>query len=820
MTHLLASCGADAQLLVWDVQHAPSKPLSVYTPGARLKPLQEAMPCVAWNRAAAVPHILAGALTNGACEIWDLKNKKQVITFHDVKRSQHAGQRSLAWHPTEPTMIIQACNDDSSPVALVWDLKHYAAPVAVLQGHTKGLSCVSWSDTDLSLALTSSRDGSSILWDVPSASVRSHLSTQNESSHHVQTAWSSQVRAHLCSASSDGHIRVHAVVDPGPKGRQVASKLGAPPAWLRRPCGASFGFGGRMIKFDASSRSVRIQHVSTDPELVQNASNLKEQTSTVEALLAECDSHAGADQDGPVWALLAQRLRGVDRATALLHILDVQRGPPPKESADDQGATSQEDASKAFDNLTPPLWGDAVWEQQAGRLACLGDVHGAWRVCADAGEWATALLLAKQLGGEAEYDKARAAYAQRGAPKIVTGLLPLLTSTNSLVAMAPLSEWKAVAAASVSWDKNDAATKTHLFSLATRLRDAGDTHASQVLLAAAEDLDSLAALWTSKVTTTQSVLRLTCANRAFGRTKAAHTSQLANALVELADALTAQGDLRGALHWLEEIENPAQGPAHISLLYQRLQKFCAPAAPVQVATTATAVTNANRNQGTFVKPAATYVAAPAAAPVVPRATVSVVPTPLIPTATKMAPVPVAVPVPVVPVPVPHAQPQQQQQHHHHAAAYPVAAPVPHIPAPHVAAPQYSVGAPAAVATGPREPTVPSISSGGVANEASMGACDRLSAAVEALGAESERAGKLSAEVSKRIPALRSKLELLPAAQWEPLVGLLDSFTSALTAGNPEAASQVYADAQTNYHVQLGSTGMLALKRCLDLVKRG
>lgn len=780
MTHLLASCGADAQLLIWDVQHAPSKPLSVYTPGARLKPLQEAMPCVAWNRAAAVPHILADALTNGACEIWDLKNKKQVITFHDTKRSQRGGQRSLAWHPTEPTIIIQACEDDASPVALVWDLKHYAAPVAVLQGHTKGLSCVSWSGTDVGVALTSSRDGSSILWDVPSATIRSHLSPVNETSHHVQTAWSPQVRAHLCSASSDGHIRVHAVTDPGPKGRQPAAKLGPPPAWLRRPCGASFGFGGRLIRFDGVSRTVCIQHISTDPELVSHAATLKEQTSSVDSLLAECDARAGAQGDGPVWALLAERLRGVDRATALLHVLDMKR------SAVSENDQEKEDPAAAFEALaaTPQLWGESEWEQKAGRLACLGDVSGAWRACADAGQWAAALLLAKQLGGEAEHDKARAAYSKRGAPKIVTGLLPLLTNTASLVSTGPLSEWKALAAAALSWNPNEANVKAHLSSLAARLRDAGETDASQLLLVAAEDLDTLAGLWTAKTTISQSVLRLVCANRAFGRTKAAHSSHLANCLVELADALAAQGDLKGALHWLEEIENPSQAPPHISLLYQRLRAFCAPVAASVPAPTATKPTSSNIGVRATVSPQPVSIVAPAPRP----APIPSVPVPTIP-ATKVA---------AFPVPVAHA---------------PAPAPVV-VPAPTLAA----AAAPPVVASS-KEPPLPSISSGGVPNEASAGACDRLTAAVEALGAENERAGKLSAEVSKRIPALRTKLESLQPAQWEPLVGLLDSFTNALRSGDANAAAQVYSDAQTHYHIQLGSTGMLALKRCLDLVKR-
>ena len=36
---------------------------------------------------------------------------------------------------------------------------------------------------------------------------------------------------------------------------QVTMQLKSPPKWLRKPCGASFGFGGKLITFENSQQS-------------------------------------------------------------------------------------------------------------------------------------------------------------------------------------------------------------------------------------------------------------------------------------------------------------------------------------------------------------------------------------------------------------------------------------------------------------------------------------------------------------------------------------------------------------------------------------
>ncbi len=48
--------------------------------------------------------------------------------------------------------------------------------------------------------------------------------------------------------------------------------------------------------------------------------------------------------------------------------------------------------------------------------------------------------------------------------------------------------------------------------------------------------------------------------------------------------------------------------------------------------------------------------------------------------------------------------------------------------------------------------------------------------------------------------------------------MLGSLTDALLVSDATLATAIYTEASQKFSQQLGSTGVLALKRCLDLVK--
>jgi protein transport protein SEC31 len=820
MTNLLASCGSDGQLLIWDLANA-GKP-SVYVPGARVKPVADGMTTVAWNKTATVPHILAGALSNGSCEIWDLKNKKQVIAFHDAKRCPRGGQRSLAWHPSEPTMIVQASDDDASPVLLLWDLKHYAAPVAVLSGHKRGVACVSWSAEDPSLVITSSRDGTSLVWDLPAGQVRSQLApaassvasgVATETPHHTQVAFAPLIRGHVATASSDGLVRMHALVDAGPRGRPAAGRsLGPAPQWLKRPCGASFGFGGRLLRFSAASRAVRIAAVVTDSELVEEARRLKTQSATGGDLAALCEQK-GAEKgpEQPVWALLAARLNGADRKGALLTAIGADKeASPPKE--EENPFDSLSGASTEWGGAEAPLWGAADWEARAGRLACAGDVRGAWRACAEAGEWASALVMARELGGESEYVVCRAQWqsaSSGAAPALVSGIVRALAGPpERLAAEGPLDEWRALAAAALAWGGE---RSSRLLSvLGARLSAAGNVAAAQLCWIGADDLDALAATWAHE-SNTETVRRLLCASRAFGTQLAPHNSRLAHHLGQLADALAAQGDMEGALYWLEQIQQPASAPPHIRLLYERLRAAKAPSPPAS----APKGLQAGQQRPAAVSAASAVPLPSASASVRPIASpgavaASPIARPSVPTPSVYSPASFPVPVAILtppsvssPHPTPHVQVAAPSVHLPPAPTF-VSAAMPHAPAPAESHHDQAARAPAA-ALSPSHAAIASV-------------CEQLSRVAEELGGSSEQCLKLADEVAKRVPPLKSKLDSLPAGTADGLVAVLQQLASAMEARDAGRAQQAYAEAQ-HHHVHLGSTGMLGLKRMLELVQK-
>ena len=64
-----------------------------------------------------------------------------------------------------------------------------------------------------------------------------------------------------------------------------------------------------------------------------------------------------------------------------------------------------------------------------------------------------------------------------------------------------------------------------------------------------------------------------------------------------------------------------------------------------------------------------------------------------------------------------------------------------------------------------------------------------------------------------------KLDSLSKAEGDAACDLLDSFSNAIEARDANTVNALYTEAQQNYHAQMGASGMLALKRCGDLVRK-
>lgn len=176
-TSVLASGAADGEIYVWDLNKTKSP--TVYTPakneGAELS-------FVTWNRK--VAHILATTSYSGNSVIWDLKNKRPVITFTNPTKKVRCS--SLAWSTEVATQIIVASDDDRAPALQLWDLRKAVSPVLSLTGHNKGVLSVSWCPHDSSLLLTCGKDNRTLCWDPTTGEMLCELPASNNWNFDVQ----------------------------------------------------------------------------------------------------------------------------------------------------------------------------------------------------------------------------------------------------------------------------------------------------------------------------------------------------------------------------------------------------------------------------------------------------------------------------------------------------------------------------------------------------------------------------------------------------------------------------------------------------------
>ena len=112
-------------------------------------------------------------------------------------------------------------------------------------------------------------------------------------------------------------------------------QLKVPPKWLKRPCGATFGFGGKLVSFDYSAdpagggtgkkSRVHISSVVTDSELITRSTQLE--TTMKNANFSEfCDmkiaqTAANCPGDEQVWKFIRANYTS-DPRTEFLDLLD------------------------------------------------------------------------------------------------------------------------------------------------------------------------------------------------------------------------------------------------------------------------------------------------------------------------------------------------------------------------------------------------------------------------------------------------------------------------------------------------------------------
>ncbi|XP_075169398.1 COPII coat complex component secretory 31 isoform X2 [Haematobia irritans] len=293
-TNLLASCASESEIFIWDLNNTTTH----MNPGAKTQPFED-VKNVAWNRQ--VQHILASVFSS-RCVIWDLRKSEQIIKLSDTQ--SRVRWHAIQWHPEAATQVWLASEDDQAPVVQLWDLRYATAPAKTMQIHQRGVLGMSWCPRDIDLMVSCGKDNRIYCWNPntqsPEGEILSEVATTATWYSDVQ--WCPRNPALISSSSLDGNVSIYSLFGGVQQQVQTSNKIAdsfpgmdqfaqapmpqqaAPivyhdlkyaPKWIKKPCGVTFGFGGKLVSFNNKSKTINISQVTTEPLLVEKAQALE-----------------------------------------------------------------------------------------------------------------------------------------------------------------------------------------------------------------------------------------------------------------------------------------------------------------------------------------------------------------------------------------------------------------------------------------------------------------------------------------------------------------------------------------------------------------
>uniref|UniRef100_A0A8C6WLU3 SEC31 homolog B, COPII coat complex component n=1 Tax=Neogobius melanostomus TaxID=47308 RepID=A0A8C6WLU3_9GOBI len=476
--NLLASGANDSEIYIWDLNNFNSP----MTPGAKSQPAED-VSVISWNRQ--VQHILASASPSGKAVVWDLRKNEPIIKISDHSNRMHCS--GMLWHPDVATQLVLASEDDRLPVIQMWDLRFATSPLKVLENHTRGILSISWSQADPELLLSSAKDNRILCWNPNTGEVIYELPTTNQWCFDVQ--WCPRNPALLSTASFDGRITVYSVMggslapqqhgtvdkisssfdsmDPFGTG-QMLPPLQKPPKWIRRPVGASFGFGGKLVTFE-SPKQVHLSQVTTETEFLQRSRELQTalQTGAFNHYCQGKIQTAKTDAEQDIWKFLLVNFEDEARIKFLRLLgfnkddleLKVRHNTPSLKSftwdvlqrlddADAAAKTSGSVSPADFFSQTPkdtpfqiPVTCDT--DGLISQALLVGNFEGAVDLCLNDGRYAEAILLAIS-GGEELLKKTQQKYLSKQKNMVTQNWKDIVESCE-------LDNWKEALAALLTY---------------------------------------------------------------------------------------------------------------------------------------------------------------------------------------------------------------------------------------------------------------------------------------------------------------------------------------------------------------------------------
>ncbi|XP_072798676.1 protein transport protein Sec31A isoform X3 [Vicugna pacos] len=615
-TNLVASGANESEIYIWDLNNFATP----MTPGAKTQPPED-ISCIAWNRQ--VQHILASASPSGRATVWDLRKNEPIIKVSDHSNRMHCS--GLAWHPDIATQMVLASEDDRLPVVQMWDLRFASSPLRVLENHARGILAIAWSMADPELLLSCGKDAKILCSNPNTGEVLYELPTNTQWCFDIQ--WCPRNPAVLSAASFDGRISVYSIMggstdglrqkqvdklsssfgnlDPFGTGQplpplqipqqtaqhSIVLPLKKPPKWIRRPVGASFSFGGKLVTFanvrpqpqqgvepQALQNHVFISQVVTEKEFLRRSDQLQQVVQS-QGFVSYCQKKIDASQtefEKNVWSflkvnfeddsrgkyleLLGYRKEDLGKKIALA--LNKVDGPDVRTEEEKQESEFLPSAGGTF-NIS--ISGDI--DGLITQALLTGNFENAVDLCLHDNRMADAIILAIAGGQEllARTQKKYFAKSQSKITRLITAVV--MKNWKEIVESCDLKNWREALAAVLTYAKPDEFSAL-CDLLGTRLESEGDsllqTQACLCYICAG-NVEKLVACWTkaqdgSNPLSLQDLIeKVVILRKAVQLTQAVDASTvgvlLAEKMSQYANLLAAQGSIAAALAFLPENTN-------------------------------------------------------------------------------------------------------------------------------------------------------------------------------------------------------------------------------------------------------------------------
>uniref|UniRef100_A0A8C9DQX2 Protein transport protein Sec31A n=1 Tax=Prolemur simus TaxID=1328070 RepID=A0A8C9DQX2_PROSS len=624
-TNLVASGANESEIYIWDLNNFATP----MTPGAKTQPPED-ISCIAWNRQ--VQHILASASPSGRATVWDLRKNEPIIKVSDHSNRMHCS--GLAWHPDVATQMVLASEDDRLPVIQMWDLRFASSPLRVLENHARGILAIAWSMADPELLLSCGKDAKILCSNPNTGEVLYELPTNTQWCFDIQ--WCPRNPAVLSAASFDGRISVYSIMggstdglrqkqvdklsssfgnlDPFGTGQplpplqipqqtaqhSIVLPLKKPPKWIRRPIGASFSFGGKLVTFEnvrvqsqqgaeqQQQHHVFISQVVTEKEFLSRSDQLQQVVQS-QGYIAYCQKKIDASQiefEKNVWSFLKVNFEDDSRGK-YLELLGYRKEDLGKKALKDSDQVAQSDGEESH-AAEEQLLGERIKEEKqeseflpsAGgtfNISISGDIDGlitqalltgnfesAVDLCLHDNRMADAIILAIAGGQEllARTQKKYFAKSQSKITRLITAVV--MKNWKEIVESCDLKNWREALAAVLTYAKPDEFSAL-CDLLGTRLENEGDSLLqSQACLCyiCAGNVEKLVACWTkaqdgSHPLSLQDLIeKVVILRKAVQLTQATDTNPvgvlLAEKMSQYASLLAAQGSMAAALAFLPD----------------------------------------------------------------------------------------------------------------------------------------------------------------------------------------------------------------------------------------------------------------------------